>query len=102
MDILYFPMPVQDKPDETPHFPRVLVLFDRKNGILLEQKLIDKEISNEEVAIDTLVDYITARKAVKAVCPRQVFLSYVDYFCYLLEVQVSCGGELLYVDEFED
>jgi hypothetical protein len=103
MDILYFPMLVKDKPDETPHFPRVLVLFDRKDGILLEQKLIDKEISNDEVVIDTLADYITKYgRPSKLFVRDRYFLSYVDYFCYLLEVQVSCGRGLIYIDEFED
>ena len=81
----------------------MLVLFDRKDGILLEQKLIDKEISNDEVVIDTLADYITKYgRPSKLFVRDRYFLSYVDYFCYLLEVQVSCGRGLIYIDEFED
>jgi len=52
------PVPVQDKSDETPYFPRFLMLIDRKNRIVLDQKLLDKKVEYKDAVVHALINYI--------------------------------------------
>jgi hypothetical protein len=103
MDILYLPTPVQDKPDETPYFPRLLVLLDRKNRILLNQKLLDKKIKSEEAVTDELINYISKYgKPGKLFVRDRYFVCYVDSLCSQLGVSITFGKGMLGIDEFAE
>jgi hypothetical protein len=103
MDILYLPTPVQDKPDETPYFPRLLVLLDRKNGILLDQKLLDIKIKNEDAVTDALINYISKYgKPSKVFVRDRYFVRYVDSLCSQLGVSITFGKGMLGIDEFAE
>lgn len=103
MDILYLPTPVQDKPDETPYFPRLLVMLDRKNGILLDQKLFDKKIKNEDAVTDSLIHYISEYgKPGKLFVRDRYFVRYIDSLCSQLGVSIMFGKGLPSIDEFAE
>lgn len=103
IDILYLPTPVQDKPEETPYFPRLLVLFDRNGGIPLDQKILDIKTKNEDAVIDALINYIDKYgKPGKLFVRDRYFLCYVNSLCSQLGVPITHGKGMNFIDEFAE
>lgn len=92
MDILYLPVPVKDKSDERPYFPRVLVLLDQKNGIILDHKMLNVKMKNEEAATDMLIGYIKQHgRPGKLFVRDQYFLCYIESLCSPLNIPIAYG-----------
>ncbi len=103
MDILHLPIPVQDTPDEAPYFPRLLVLIDHRDGILLEQGLLEKDIRSENAVTDMLIDYISKYgKPSKLLVRDQYFMYYVSSLCSQLEISVAHDRGMPCTDEFAE
>ena len=101
LDILYLPTPIQEKANEPPYFPRVLVLFDRQNEILLDQQLLNIEVTNENAAIESLIDYISEQGKPRKIFVRdEYFKHYVDSFCDQVGIPLTFDKGMPCIDSF--
>jgi len=103
IDLVYLPTPIQEKKEETPYFPRLLLLFDHNQKRLLGQKLLDKKNKSEEAVSNALIDYVDQYgKPNKILVRDKYFLNYVDSLCSQLEIPAEFDKGVPCVDEFAE
>lgn len=101
LDIQYLPMPVQDKPDEIPYFPPIAILINRRSGIIIDQKVLDKKKKKEDAAVEMLINYtVKYGKPYKLFVRDEYFLSYVKSLCSQLGITVLYGEGMESTNEF--
>lgn len=103
LDIAYFPQPVQDKPDEVPYFPRILILLDHQDGRPVAQHILDREVKDGEAATRLLVSFTEEMGKPEQLFVRdKYFLPNVESFCTQIGIPLVYGESLPFLDEFAE
>ena len=103
VDILSLPVPVQEKRGERPYFPRLLVMFNRADGALMNQRLIERQKEKPDVVIAALIDYIEEFGNPQKLYVRdEFFLRCIESFCSQVGITALHGRGMPCVDEFSE
>lgn len=101
LDIFYLPEPVQENPADAPYFPRIVLLFEQENGMLIDQKLIEPSETNERCISEMLVKAVTTYgKPDMLIVRDKYFLRYVSSFCSQLGIEVEHSIGMSCADDF--
>ncbi len=103
LDILFLPSPVQESPQETPYFPRLLLLLNRDDGQLFCQALVERGMASAGAAINALIDYIIENGRPKKLFVRDCyFMEHVESFCSLIQVPLVCAEGMPVTDDIAE
>ncbi len=92
LDIRFLPVPVQDNPEQTPYFPRIIVLLDRKNKIILQQEMLEKEDKTEIAVAYALTNFFLEHGRPGKLFVRNEYIHfYVESLCSQLGIPTAYG-----------
>lgn len=101
LDSFYIPTPVQERKDEVPYLPRVTVLADRKQGLLLDQHITQPDELFEGILISMLVTFIVKHGRPAAIYVRDDRLAcLLKDTCADIGVSLISGQAMPVTDEF--
>ena len=100
MDILYIPEPIQNKPNETPYFPRLFLVADHATGELIYQNILTKSKKNADAVVEWLIQYIGDNKKPRKLFVRdKYFLDYIQSLCEQIDLPVVADEEMPYLND---
>lgn len=101
IDSFYLPTPVQERKDEVPYLPRMTILADRTQGMLLDQHMAQPDEGPKGIPLDILVDYIETHGRPSAVYVRDDRIaSILTETCAAIGVSLIAGEGMPTVDAF--
>lgn len=99
-DMVFLPFPVQEKKDEVPYMPCMLMLADRDNGLILDQHIVSDTEKEEDAAIDMLEKYVKKHGRPSALYVRDFrFQRYVSDLCDKTDIKLIVGEAMYNIDE---
>lgn len=101
LDSFYIPTPVQEGKDSVPCLPRMTILADRNQGLLLDQHMAQPGESPEDILLGTLVNFIKEHGRPAAVYVRDDRIAcMLTDICADIGVPLIAGEGMLAVDKF--
>jgi len=99
LEAAYLPTPMQDKKNERPYFPRLIVLMDRKSGMILDQHISGRDEDCETAILDMLAGYIEKHGRPTAIYVRDDRTGrYAEDFCAKANIKLVLGKGVPAVD----
>ena len=99
MEVAYLPAPIQENKEERPYLPRLAVILDKSNGLVLDQHLFDKDENVTPVILDMLAGYIDKHGRPASINVRDDRAGlYIDDFCAKTGIEMITGDGVPAID----
>lgn len=98
-DVLYLPIPFQEKSDEIPAYPQICLLADRSSGFIFENHIICDGEAEEAVVLSALDRYILQYGRPRLVYIRdEIVEGLIGDFCMKCGIQIRKTAGLPAID----
>jgi hypothetical protein len=90
IDAFYFATPIKDKHDERAYYPRMFLIADAKQGLIINQDMYQGKDNDADVIINHLIEYITNYG-----CPKKIHIRNEDVFSIIVHLCEELKIELI-------
>lgn len=100
-DATFMPSPVQESKGKRPYFPRLLLVMDRREGLVLDQHIMDPAEDFGPALIDMLSGYVRKNGKPLAIHVRDTRIgAYIEDFCSKVGVKLVDDKGVPAIDAF--
>jgi len=98
-EVIYLPTPIQEHKDVRPFLPRMVLLMDRENEVLLKQQTARNDDNIEVLILEMLTDYIEEFGRPISIHVRDDRTGrFIEDFCQKIGVKLIEGGGVPAID----
>ncbi len=102
LDTLYINAVINDKTLERPILGNLLILADRKSGIIIDQNMLSPEDNLTNNVLNIFINYVMQKGKPKTLCVRDEYmLDLLQDLCDRIGVTIKVNEKLKVIDSFE-
>lgn len=90
IDAFYLSTPIKDKHDDRAYYPRMLLIADSKQGLIIDQEMYQSKDDDAYIIINHLIEFIT-----KYGCPNKIYIRNEDVFSIIVNLCEELKIELI-------
>lgn len=90
IDAFFLSTPIKDKHDERAYYPRMFLIADAKQGLIIDQEMYQSKDDDADVIINHLIEFIT-----KYGCPNKIYIRNEDVFSIIVNLCEELKIELI-------
>lgn len=99
MDLFYVPASVQENKDEIPYYPRMCIIADKTNGIIIDQYLLNADDQEEQIFMGMFHDLVMQHGRPQTICVRDDKIErYLNDICHKIGIKIKKCSALEMID----